>query len=59
MYEHIKNLDFKKMLINVVINVALISTFIGIFYFTYVVTEEKQIFNNQFQQSHLLRQRDA
>jgi len=47
MYEHIKNLDFKKMLINVVINVALIATFIAIFYFTYVVTEEKQIFNKQ------------
>jgi hypothetical protein len=51
MYELIKDifdkLNIKKIIINSTINIGFIATFIGIFYFTYVISVEKTIFNNQ------------
>jgi len=44
---HVDKLDVSKILTNVIINVGLIATFIGVFYFTYVVTVEEEFVINQ------------
>jgi hypothetical protein len=43
----LENIPYVKVLIKILINVGLISAFISIFYFTYVVTEEEHIVKNQ------------
>jgi hypothetical protein len=51
MYEYHKihedKTDYIKIIINVVINVGLIGTFIGVFYFLYVITIEEEFVKKQ------------
>ena len=44
---YIHNLHFPKIITKVILNVGLISTFIGIFYFVYVVTVEEEFVKKQ------------